>query len=179
MILKLPAEILNVIFDELDVLDRCVLALCCKRLTLLAHTQEHLDYLLTKPPNPSTLQYFFQHQLGHTWIPSDLQYCPDCGKFVSTAQTHWRVVSEKHSRELSGRVSQLWRNRRDDGWLRYWIERWCLSGYRCDDRTTRALIREDHTILVCPRCAMQNPEYHAWRQFKSQRPSARPLVRLP
>jgi hypothetical protein len=177
VILQLPIEILNSIFDELDVLDRCALALCAKRLSQVALTQEHLDYLLNQPPDLGALQHFFQYQLGRGWIPGDLQYCPDCGKFGSTAQGYWRMVSEKQSRELSGRVSKLWRQRRDDGWLRYWIERWCLSGYHCDDRTTRALIREDQTVLTCPRCAIQNPDCNRWRELKSQKQAIRQLSR--
>lgn len=169
VILQLPVEILNDIFDELDILDRCALAFGSKRLSQVALTQGHLDYLLNQPPDLGALQHFFQHQLGRGWVPVDLQYCPDCGKFGSTAQGYWRMVSEKHSREMSGRVATLWRQRREDGWLRYWIERWCLSGYHCDDRTTRALIREDQTVLVCPRCAIQNVDCNRWRELKSLR----------
>lgn len=169
VILQLPIEILNSIFDGLDILDRCALALCSRRLSQVALTQEHLEYLLNKPPDLRALQHFFQNQLGRGWIPVDLQYCPDCGKFGSTAQGYWRMVSEKYSREMSGRVAALWRQRREDGWLRYWIERWCLTGYHCEDRTTRALIREDQTILTCPRCAIQNVECNRWRELKSQR----------
>ncbi|KIX07040.1 uncharacterized protein Z518_05017 [Rhinocladiella mackenziei CBS 650.93] len=177
-ILQLPTEILDAIFDNLDVLDRCCFALCCKSLLRLALSNEHLEYLLITPPKIESLQHFFQDQLGRGWIPNDLRYCPDCGKFTSTAEFRWRIISEKYSRELSGRVSHIWRARREDGWLRYWIERWCRSGFVSDNMATVSLIREDPTTLVCPKCAMQNPDCNKWRQLKSQ-PAREQTLQVP
>ncbi len=142
--------------------DRCSLALSSKSLFLYAQCNEHLDYIIHNPPEQQSLQRFFEKQLSHGWIPRDLRYCPDCGKFVSIDQHHWRHVSEKYTRELTGRVSQLWRERREDGWLRYWIERWCDAGQEVDS-TARVLRLEDSTPLLCPRCAILNPETNTWR----------------
>jgi hypothetical protein len=144
------------------VLDRCSLALCSKQTFVYAHYNEHLDYIITSPPNPDSLQSFFERQLGRGWISNNLRYCSDCGRFVSTDQHHWRHVSEKYTREHSGRISRLWRERREDGWLRYWIERWCEDGQDVDG-AARVLGMEDVTDLVCPKCAILNPDTNAWR----------------
>lgn len=80
---------------------------------------------------------------------------------MSTDPYHWRHVSEKYTREHTGRVAEVWRERREDGWLRYWIERWCNA----DDRhsTAAALRHEDSTMLLCPKCAVISPETNQWR----------------
>ena len=117
-LLQLPTHVLDLIFDELEVLDRCVFALTCRKLLALAQNSEHLDYIINSPPNEHRLQHFFEIQLGYGWIPEGLSYCPDCGRFVSTDQTHWRYVSEKLTREHSGSIARVWRQRREDGWLR-------------------------------------------------------------
>ena len=161
-LLQLPNHILDAIFDQLEVLDRCSLALASKQFLVHAQQNEHLEYLMTRPPTLEALQIFFQKQLGAGWISSDLRYCSDCGKFVSTDQLHWRHVSEKYTREHTGRISRLWRDRREDGWLRYWIERWCEDTPDADD-TARALSMEDTTPLLCPKCAIQNPETNIGR----------------
>ncbi len=161
-LLQLPNHVLDVVFDHLQVLDRCSLALTSKQLFVYAQQNEHLDYIINKPPTLDALQRFFEKQLGTGWIPGELRYCPDCGKFVSTNQLHWRHVSEKYTREHTGRISQLWRDRREDGWLRYWIDRWCEDSQDVDN-TARALRLEDTTPLLCPRCAIQNPETNIWR----------------
>ena len=160
--LQLPGHILDAIFDQLEVLDRCTLALTSKQLLIYAQQNEHLNYIMTSPPSLGSLQTFFQKQLGAGWIPHGLRYCPDCGRFVSTDQLHWRHISEKYTREHTGRISQLWRHRREDGWLRYWIERWCQDSQDVDN-TARALSMEDTTQLLCPKCAIQNPETNMWR----------------
>ena len=180
-LLQLPSHVLDAIFDHLEVLDRCSLALSSKKLFLYARRNEHLDYVIHSPPDRASLQRFFELQLGRGWIPENLRYCPDCGKFVSTDQQHWRHVSEKYTREHTGRISQLWRERREDGWLRYWIERWCENGQDADN-TARALRLEDMTQLLCPRCAIQNPDTNAWRTerlaVRNQRHGGTGKVRL-
>ncbi len=112
---------MDLIFEELDVLDRCTFALTSRTILCLAQRNEHLDYIIQSPPGEHRIQHFFEIQLGHGWIPTDLSYCPDCGRFVSTDQTHWRYVSEKYTREHSGNIARVWRERREDGWLRYVI----------------------------------------------------------
>ncbi|KIW61751.1 hypothetical protein PV05_01836 [Exophiala xenobiotica] len=166
--LDLPAEILDIIFDDLDILDRCSLALCCRQLCRIAWSNEHLEYSLIEPPSIRSLQYFFQCQLGRGWIPDTLRYCPDCGKFASTTQVQWRAISEKQTREMSGRVSRLWRARREDGWLRYWIDRWCMDEFDRPDKVTMTLLQQDPTTPVCPKCAMQSTEGNRWRLKKSR-----------
>lgn len=99
-LLQLPSYILDAIFDRLEVLDRCTLALASKQLLIYAQQNEHLDYIMTGPPTLGSLQTFFQKQLGAGWIPNNLRYCPDCGKFVSTDQ----VALAPHKREIHQRA---------------------------------------------------------------------------
>jgi phage FluMu protein Com len=160
-VVRLPEHVLDLIFDELHVLDRCALALTCRRFLTFAQKNEHLDYIIHSPPHERDLQYFFEAQLGVGWIPADLRYCSDCGRFVSTDPIHWRHVVEKYTREHTGRISNEWRKRREEGWLKYWIDRWCGDG--SSDPNSQALFRSDATKRLCPRCAVLNPETNAWR----------------
>lgn len=152
------------IFEELHILDRCCLALCSKILLKHAQANEHLEYLIDCPPTRAQIQTFFETQLGQGWVSSDLRYCSDCGRLVTTSAAYWRYTSERLTREKSGRISDIWRQRREDGWLRYWIERWCVSRIWPEDATASALKLEDETTLVCPRCAVVNPDCNAWRR---------------
>lgn len=176
-LLQLPTFLLDTILDHLAVLDRCALALTCKMLVLHAHHNEHLEYIISAPPSLPALQKFFIRQLSSGWIPRDLRYCPDCGKFASIAEHHWRHVSEKFTRELTGRVAVLWRERREDGWLRYWIERWCEEPRYVSDGGSggngRTLKLDDPTALLCPRCAIVNPDTNAWRLRRVEKRNAR------
>jgi predicted RNA-binding Zn-ribbon protein involved in translation (DUF1610 family) len=158
--MRLPPHVVDLIFDELDVLDRCSLALVCKRFLRFANKNEHLDYIISRPPPLYRLEQFF-YNLSRGWITRDLRYCPDCGKYMSKDPHYWRHISEKYTREHTGRVAEIWRERREDGWLRYWIERWCNG----DDHhsTAAALRQEDSTTLLCPKCAIVSPETDQWR----------------
>jgi hypothetical protein len=165
-----------VILDHLNVLDRCALALTCKALLIHSHNNEHLEYIISAPPSLPSLQKFFIRQLSSGWIPRDLRYCPDCGKFVSIEEHHWRHISEKFTRELTGRVAVLWRERREDGWLRYWLERWCEEPRYDSDSSggsSRNLKLDDPTALICPRCAILNPDTNAWRLRRLEKRNAR------
>jgi hypothetical protein len=144
------------------VLDRCSASLTCKALLQFASKNEHLDYIISSPPPLPRLEQFFT-QLNRGWISRHTQrYCPDCGKFMSIDPHHWRHVSEKHTREHTGRIANIWRERREDGWLRYWIERWCSNN--SDSLSTAAALRhEDSTPLLCPRCAVVSPDTNTWR----------------
>jgi predicted RNA-binding Zn-ribbon protein involved in translation (DUF1610 family) len=163
-LLRLPSHVLDIIFDDLDVLDRCSASLTCIHLLHFASKNEHLDYIISRPPSLLRLEQFFT-QLNRGWVRRDQhRYCPDCGKFMSIDPHHWRHVSEKYTREHTGRVAGIWRERREDGWLRYWIERWCSNDVGADGTSTAAALRhEDSTALLCPRCAVVSPETNTWR----------------
>lgn len=159
----LPEPILDLVFDHLQILDRCCLALCCKLLFKHAAQNEHLIYLLTQPPSPEQLRKFFEERLGGDWLRGRLKYCTDCGRYQSKSGAHWRDISEKYTRERSGRIPGLWKSRREDGWLRYWIERWSDSYVQEPDAGALLLRRDDPTTIVCPRCSIVNVECNAWR----------------
>jgi hypothetical protein len=154
------------IFDRLEILDRCCFALCCRSLLKHATKYEYLQYRLTDPPCPEQLRDFFERRLGGDWLPGRLKYCTDCGCFQSTSGAHWRDISEKYTRERSGRIPGLWKLRREDGWLRYWIERWSDQDIQEPDAGSLLLRREDPTAIVCPRCSVLNVECNAWRLDK-------------
>jgi hypothetical protein len=159
----LPEDILDLIFDRLEILDRCCFALCSRSLLTQAVQNEHLQYLLTHPPPPEQLREFFEGRLGGNWLQGKLKYCTDCGRFQSTSGAHWRDTSEKYTRERSGRIPGLWKSRREDGWLRYWIERWSDQDVQEPDAGALLLRREDPTTIVCPRCSVVNVDCNAWR----------------
>ena len=163
-LLLLPDGVLVAIFQHLDVLDRCSLALSSWRLMRLATAHMQLNYDMHHPPTHEQLQNFFENRLAPQWKSKCLRYCSDCGKFVTTNGKHWRGESEKNTRERAGRIAELWRNRREDGWLRYWIERWADGNSTYEqDATARMLRRDDQTAVVCPPCAIQSPECNSWR----------------
>lgn len=159
----LPEHILDLIFDRLDILDRCCFALCCKSLLKHAAQNEHLVYLLTDPPSPDRLREFFEGRLSGDWLQGRLKYCTDCGRYQSTSGAHWRDISEKYTRERSGRIPGLWKSRREDGWLRYWIERWSEINVQEPDAGALLLRKDDPTAIICPRCSVVNIECNAWR----------------
>lgn len=95
VILQLPVEILNDIFDELDILDRCALAFGSKRLSQVALTQGHLDYLLNQPPTWAPCNISFNISLVGAGSPSISSTVPTVG---NSAQRHkatggWSVRS--------------------------------------------------------------------------------------
>lgn len=165
--LPLPVHLIDRIFDELGILDRCCFALCSKSLLNQAAASEHLDYILAFPPSREELQTFFEIRLGRGWVNGSARYCVCCGKFASTDAVEWRLISERFTRERSGYVADLWRDRRNDGWLRYWIERWCVNESPGEDSAESSIRREDKTILLCPRCAVMDPDNNDWRRHIS------------
>lgn len=166
----LSEHILDLIFDRLDILDRCCFALCSRSLLKQAAHNEHLQYLLTHPPSPDRLRDFFEGRLGGNWLQGRLKYCTDCGRFQSRSSQEWRDISEKYTRERSGRIPGLWKSRREDGWLRYWIERWSDQDVQEPDVGALLLRREDPTTIVCPRCSVVNVDCNAWRLNRSRQP---------
>jgi hypothetical protein len=166
----LPGAILDLVFDRLEILDRSCLALCSKFLLKRAAEHEHLTYLLHQPPSAERLRNFFEERLSGTWLQGRLKYCTDCGRYQSTSGAHWRDISEKYTRERSGRIPGLWKSRREDGWLRYWIERWAETDIKEPDAGALLLMREDPTTIVCPRCSVQNVECNAWRLNRTRQP---------
>lgn len=85
-LLNMPDEILLSICDKLDFLDRTVLALTCK--SLAAKLQGHnllcwdgpANYHLS--PGLGKLESFFEKRLQKDWVPSELKYCRNCGKYL-------------------------------------------------------------------------------------------------
>lgn len=161
--LPIPSPVIDYIFDELNILDRCCLALCNRALLNHAVKNEHLHYLLNDPPSRKDLQDFFERRLGRGWVGNRLRYCGCCGLFVSIQTIHWRLISERWTRERSGSIADLWRARRDDGWLRYWIERWCSEPLDMGHWAASAIRKEDRTRLLCPKCAILDTENNDWR----------------
>ena len=76
---KLPFEILTMITNTLDVVDRCCLALTCKKLALAIDNLDAPVHLIKRIEAIMK----FKCQLSNGWLPEHLQFCITCGRLRS------------------------------------------------------------------------------------------------
>jgi F-box domain len=108
-ILDLPNEILNIVFSNLDLGDRAVLALTCKGFGMRLEYNGLLNWEKFSIASRwcvgrNNILHFTKTRLGKQFFPSELKYCMRCGKYVPRCVTYWE---EKLSAEFENTRGEL------------------------------------------------------------------------
>lgn len=151
-ILDLPNEILLMVFQQLSLPDRAILALTCKSLAFTLDTLKQLNWEKISIATrwryaKDNIVHFTKARLGKKFFPPELKYCMRCGKYVPRDVDFWK---NKMYKEFGNSMGEL--GCKFGAWT--YIERWHVN-YRGKECTLDWKLKswaKGNRAEPCPRC---------------------------